>query len=216
MITASEAFDRLVEACPSYFDHGDLDGYVALFEDADTPDLFVRSSALAHHLVDLLSAGRDAEVGTTFDEVERLLDDGDDDAVELVVMGLIEPLQNIVSHDDVLVGTERIVALLGPRTTIAWADQADLWTDAATLAHEGPRMDDGDYRSIIDPNLRRYFQAHKRRLADGTLVGASDVVNYQVVTRLRPVGTGKFYPVPWPALVVGIVLAVCMAVAIYR
>jgi hypothetical protein len=217
MITSDQAFDLLVESSPSYFGATDLDRFVAAFEEVDDPDLFVRISAFAHHLVDLIVANQTDEVHSVFGTVERLLDDGDEDTVELVELGLIEAIQNIVSHADVLIGPDRVVPLLGPSATKVWNDHEHLWNEAGRWRHDGPRVEQVDYDNIIDPNLRRYFQASKRRLDDGALISASDIVHYQTEVRnispLTPAGRPR---IPWPAVVVGLVLALCVAVALYR
>jgi len=217
VIASDRAFDLLVESCPSYFAATDLDRYIAAFEDEDAPDLFVRVTAFAHHLVDLVAANRLEEARAVFAMVEDLLSDGDEDTVELIDLGLIETLQNVVSHDDVLVGPDRILPLLGPKATKVWVEHDELWNEAGRWRHDGPRVEQVDYDNIIDPNLRRYFQAHKRKLADGALISASDIVHYQTELRnispILPAGRPK---IPWPALIVGLLLAVAFAVAIYR
>ncbi len=217
MITSDEAFDLLVGSCPSYFGAEDLDRYVAKFEDADTPDLFVRISAFAHHLVGLLEAGRATEVQPVADVIETLLADGDADTVELVELGVIETLQNIVSHRDVAVGGDRVLELLGPAASAVWFEHETLWIDAGRWRHDGPRVSEADYDAIGDPDLRRYFQANKRRLYDGVLISANDIVHYQTeLANLSPITPAGRPRVPWPAVIVGIVLAVAAAVAIAR
>lgn len=217
VITSDKAFDILVEACPSYWAAADLDRYVAAFEEAEEPDLFVRISAFAHHLVQLVAERRTDEVRAVLDAVEQLLVDGDEDTVELTELGLIEAVQNIVSHDDVLVDASQIVPMLGPRAAQVWAEHDQLWIEAGRWRHDGPRVQQVDLDNVMDPNLRRYFQANKRVMADGALISASDIVNYQTEVRnlspIRPAGRSR---VPWPAVVVGFVLAACVAIALYR
>ena len=217
MITSEEAFDLLVGACPSYFGASDLDRYVASLEDHDTPDLFVRTSAFAHHLVGLIEADRLDEVRAVADVVEVLLDDGDDETVELVELGLVESLQNIVSHRDVPVGPEQVLALLGPSAAAVWLDHDKLWIDAGAWRHDGPRVDEDAYAGIGDPDLRRYFQAHKRRLDDGVLIGANDIVHYQTeLAKLSPLTPAGRPAIPWPAVIVGLLLAAAAVVAVSR
>jgi hypothetical protein len=217
VITSDEAFDLLVGACPSYFAADDLDRYVASLEEHDTPDLFVRTSAFAHHLVTLIGDGRTDEVHAVADVLERLLDEGDEDTRELVELGVIESLQNIVSHRDVPVDADQVLALLGPSTSAVWLEHDELWTDAGRWRHEGPRVDEDAYAGIGDPDLRRYFQAHKRRLDDGVLIGANDIVHYQTeLAKLSPLTPAGRPQIPWPAVIVGLVLAVAAAVAITR
>lgn len=217
MIASDRAFDLLVESCPSYFAATDLDRYIAAFEDEDAPDLFVRVTAFAHHVVELIASARTDEAQAVFVTVENLLRDGDEDTVELIDLGLIETLQNLVSHDDILVGPDRVLPLLGPIATKVWVEHEELWNEAGRWRHDGPRVEQVDYDNIMDPNLRRYFQAHKRKLADGALISASDIVHYQTELRnispILPAGRPK---VPWAAIIVGLLLALAFAVAIYR
>ena len=217
MIASDEAFDLLVGVCPSYWAADDFDRYLAKFEDADTPDLFVRTSAFAHHLVGLIGDGRPDEVRAVAEVLEVLLDDGDDDTVELVELGLVESLQNIVSHRDVAVTGEQVLALLGPSASAVWLEHDKLWIDAGKWRHDGPRVDEDAYAGIGDPDLRRYFQAHKRRLDDGVLIGANDIVHYQTeLAKLSPITPAGRPQIPWPAVIVGLVLAAAAAVAISR
>lgn len=217
MITSDQAFDLLVEACPSYWATGDFTSYLAAFEEPDTPDLYLRASAFVLHLVDLLASGRTAELDGVSTVIERVLTEGDPDAIELIEIGLIEVLQNVTSHEDVPVDPPAVEALLGPVATKVWTEHDELWREAGRWLHDGPRVEQSDYDAIVDPSLRRYFQAHKRQLADGTLISASDIVHYQVELRnispLTPAGRPQ---VPWTALAVGLILAIAAAIAKYR
>jgi hypothetical protein len=236
VIASAEAFDLLVEACPSYFAAESLDRYVAAFEEQATPDLFVRISAFALHVVDLLAAGATpapgaraaglvprpdlaapGELDAVFVTVERLLTDGDEDTVELVTLGFLETVQNVVSHDDVAVSAATVFARLGPEAARVWLEHEELWNEAARWRHDGPRVDIEDYEGITDPNLRRYFQTNKRRMPDGALIGASDIVHYQSelqgISPITPAGRPR---IPWAAVAVGLVLAICVAIAKYR
>jgi hypothetical protein len=217
VIASDEAFDLLVGACPSYWAADDFDRYLAKFEDADTPDLFVRITAFAHHLVTLVELGRTDEVVAVAAVAEHLLADGDEDTVELVELGVIESLQNIVSHRDIAVEPDQVLALLGPAAASVWLEHDKLWIDAGAWRHDGPRVTESDYVDIGDPDLRRYFQAHKRRLDDGVLISANDIVHYQTeLARLSPLMPAGRPQVPWPAVIVGILLAVAAAVAVTR
>lgn len=179
-------FDRLVAACPTFLSLEDLDRYVAFLEDDDAPDRYVRTAALAHHLVDLMSNGVTGPVTEVFDSVEIILGErgdehgpprpGEDDAVELIRMGLLEPLGNICSHVDVPVDAAVVESLLGPRGRELWEELEVVWADAARHATDGPRVSVEQYESVRRPELRRYFQATRRRMPDGTLLAATDIV----------------------------------------
>jgi hypothetical protein len=217
MITKDEAFDQLVEVCPSYFAASDLDRYVEAFEDPDLPDLFVRTSALALHVVEVAAAPNGASLEPFFATVETIVAEGDEEAVELVELGLIEALQNVTSHQDVVVSPSAVRDQLGPAALRIWDEHDQLWRDAAKWRHGGPRVDESDYGAITDADLRRYFQSHKRLMGDGVLIGASDIVHYQTELRdmsaLHPARRGR---VPWAAILVGLTLAIALAIAIYR
>ena len=216
MITSDKAFDLLVESCPSYWAAAELDRYVAAFEEPEDPDLFVRVSAFALHLVELISAVQLDEVRSVFAIVEDLLDEGDAETTELIDLGLLESIQNIVSHDDVLISADRVLPILGPLATKRWNKDTELWIEAGRWRHDGPRVEQADYANITDPNLRRYFQAHKRLLADGALISASDIVHYQTELRnISPILPAGRPAIPWPSVIVGLVLAVCVLIALY-
>jgi hypothetical protein len=217
-VDRDEAFALLVESCPSFQAAGGFVQYVSAFEDPGEPDAFVRTGALAHHVVELVRRRDVEEVGWLFATVERVLSEGDADAVELVTLGLLEPLRNIVSHDDVGVSAGELASVLGPEAATAWVENEELWESAARWRHRGPRVGAADYAGVTSPDLRRYLQAHKRRMADGVLLGASDVVNYQQeVQGISPVFPAGRPAVPWAAvLAVGAVLAVLAAVLLLR
>ena len=111
----------------------------------------------------------------------------------------------------------RLTALLGPRASVVWVEHDNLWTEAGRWRHDGPRVEVDDLDRIVDPNLRRYYQANKRVMADGALISASDIVNYQTEVRnISPITPAGRPRIPWPAVVVGLVLALCVAIALAR
>jgi hypothetical protein len=214
-IDGDEAYALLLGSCPSFAASGGYHRYVSSFEEADTADPYVRVGALAHHVI-VLAAGRDLEeVGWLLAQVERVLAEGDADAVELVSLGLLEPLRNIVSHDDVALAADELASVLGPDATEVWHENEELWESAAQWCHRGARVELTDYDKVTNPELRRYLQAHKRRMSDGVLIGASDVVSYQrQVQGLSPVRPAGGPRVPWWAVALGLTLAALALVAI--
>ncbi len=211
----------MVTACPSFLADADLHRWTATFEDEDTPDLFVRTSALALHLVELLREGRLEEVTPAATVVEGLLDDGDDATRELATLGLLEALGNITSHDDVGVGPGRVRAVLGPSAMQAWHGLDAMWSAAAALAAatSGPRVTVEDYAAISDPDLRRFFQVHRRAFPGGVIVGEADVLRAQTEqVRVSVVGGpadgGIRSGMPWAAVLSGLALALAVAVVL--
>lgn len=209
------AYDRLVGACPALLADDGLAAWVACFEEEGHPDRYVRLAALAHHVVDAAAGGHVEEVRDVLDAAEAVLDDGgvDADAVALVRMGLVEPVQNICSHDDVPVDADDLALLLGPRTRQVWDDADRLWAEAGRLAPGEPRVTVEHYRQVTDPDLRRYLQSGRRRLPDGRLMAANDIVRYQqrAGAGARAGSAGRGSGVGWAIVaVVALVLAVAV------
>jgi hypothetical protein len=216
-IDRDQALALLVESCPSFQAAGGYAHYVSAFEDPGEPDPFVRVGALAHHVVELVARRDVEEVSWLADTVERVLAEGDPDAVELVVLGFLEPLRNIVSHEDVAVSAAELATVLGPEANRAWTDNEELWESAARWRHQGGRVGLADYEGVTNTDLRRYLQAHKRRMDDGVLIGASDVVNYQQeVQGISPVLPAGRPRLPWPALIAGLVLVAAALTLLLR
>lgn len=177
-IRRDEAMDLLIEAAPSYWSADDLHALPRVLEGDDEPDLFVRMSAFALHVVRLTEKGDTDQVERVFAAVEQVFVAGDDEAVELMQLGLLEVLQNATSHTDVPVDAGRIRPLLGPLTGTSWDRLLDLWTAAeAQVGSAGPS--ESDYLKVEDDNLRLYFQTQTRALADGRLMSASQVLKHE-------------------------------------
>lgn len=217
MITVDQALDRLIESCPSFLGAGDLYEYMAWSEEEGTPDPFVRVAAFALHVVRLAEAGDASELAWVFATVEQLLEEGDPDTVELVRLGFIEALQNACSHDDVSLSADAILGLLGPAATEVWIEVDVLWAVASISLHDGPRASESDYLKVDDPNLKLYLRIGKRRLPDGSLAGATDVLRYETAvadaTWRSPESRRRLNAT---SLVIGLVFAICLAIALFR
>lgn len=215
---AAGTLDRLIEACPSFLGATALFGYVTWSEEEDSPDPYVRTAALAQHVVDLVARREVDELPGLFGTVEEVLEQGDRDAVDLVRLGLFESLQNICSHDDVEVDPGSLALLLGPRGSATWREIDELWDAASARATtEGPRVTEADYLGVDDPNLRVYLRTTRRRRADGVLLSGADVLRYEHwvadVTWRSPEARRRANRT---ALLVGLVLAVAVAIALFR
>ena len=216
-IDRDQAFALLVDSCPSFRAVGGFEHYVSVFEDPGEPDAFVRVGALAHHVVELVDRRDVEELGWLLDTVERVLAEGDADAVELVTLGFLEPLRNIVSHEDVGASAAELATVLGPDAAVVWRENEELWESAARWRPAGSAVGAADYAGVTSPDLRRYLQAHKRRMADGVLLGASDVVNYQQEVRaISPVFPAGRPKVRWPVVLAGVVLVALAVLLLLR
>ena len=83
-------------------------------------------SAIARFLADKLRSGETERLAAFFRSVERCLLEGDHRAVELVVVGLLEDLQNsnVTQLDDY----PAWVPFLGPQSRRAWQAVEDFWS----------------------------------------------------------------------------------------
>jgi hypothetical protein len=162
---------RLCQPCPSF----------RLVEAEELSELgrYAVLGEVAHHLVDLVARGETAEVVGVLAVVEQILAEGTGDEVTVVRNGLLETLQNIVSHRDVPLSGEAFLPLLGPRGTTAWHDLNETWLLAAAARPDGGAVTVDDYLQVQDPDIRRHLQSSRRELTDGRMIGLSDVLAYE-------------------------------------
>ncbi len=163
--------ERLLASEPSY----DAEDAAALAELGPYAVL----GEFAHHVVELVAAGRTADVAPTFAIVEEVLTRGSAHEVSVVRNGFLETLQNIVSHRDVPLTGADFLPLLGPRSEAEWHELNEVWLLAAASRPEGGAVTVDEYLAVGDPDLRRHLQANRRELTDGRMIGVSDVLAYE-------------------------------------
>ncbi|MEM7224820.1 MAG: hypothetical protein AAF495_17710 [Pseudomonadota bacterium] len=89
-------------------------------------------SVFAHHIVDSYREGQTEEFEAGFDLIEKMIVDGPTDVRELVIIGLLEDVQNIGSHDDW--GYQVYEKWLGPYSKAAWLEVEKMWEGKNSLA----------------------------------------------------------------------------------
>lgn len=214
MIAAEHAIDRLIESCPSFLGASDLYDYMEWSEEEGRPDAYVRAGAFAEHVLRLAESRDVDELPGVFTTVEHLLVEGDADTYDLVAIGMLEPLQNAVSHGALAVSPGQVRSLLGSAAAEAWDESETLWASASAHLHTGPRVTTEQLDDVDDPNLRLYFRLGRRRMADKTLVSASDVLQYeQWVADMTWRSPQARHRNNMRALLVGLVLALCVLIA---
>jgi hypothetical protein len=82
-------------------------------------------SVFAHHIVDSYARGLTAECAPFFATVERIIEEGDEQARELVTIGVLDDIQTISTHHPF--GPDAFHQWLGPRCRHAWDQIAALW-----------------------------------------------------------------------------------------
>jgi hypothetical protein len=124
---------------------------------------FNDAGVIAHHLVDRYERGDLSEFPAAFALLERCLVEGDDQAKELAVTGIIEDIQNIASHRPF--GAVIFEPWLQPLSRAAWEDLAESWREVGTLADklraeagEPSQSSMPDLDAVQDPELRRMLE----------------------------------------------------------
>ena len=95
-----------------------------------------------------------------------------------------------------------------------WEAANQLWAEAGRRSDGTPRVTVADYRSVTDPDLKRYLRSGRRRLPDGRLMAANDIVRYQGGLRRAGPGateTGSPGPLLWVAVALVVLAVVVIA-----
>ncbi|HEV8189902.1 MAG TPA: hypothetical protein VGP82_00205 [Ktedonobacterales bacterium] len=126
MATLDEVMELLREACPEFRPR--YEEYLRAFYDPDqvpeqTP--YADVSAFTTYLIDAFETGRTRDFSAAFALAERLLDEGDDEMKNWVVAGLLEGLQNQLSHTNL--GYDVYLPWLGPKSRYCWQKLIEAW-----------------------------------------------------------------------------------------
>lgn len=90
--------------------------------------LYAEMTTTAYFLADRLRAGETSRVATFFKTVERCLLEGDGPAIELIVVGLLEDVQN---QNITRLDMDAWLPYLGPTTFRAWKAVKAFWGGSA-------------------------------------------------------------------------------------
>jgi hypothetical protein len=83
-------------------------------------------------VVDLFEAGRTRELHPAFEFAERLITDGLEAEKEAAILGFLKTVQNVASHRTC--GSAVFERFLGPASSTAWTELAEVWKGKTTLA----------------------------------------------------------------------------------
>ena len=124
-----ELVPLLLDACPSaevaWHDHVE-------YWKPEARGHFSDVAVFAHHVVDAFDRGRTEEFPAFFQLLERMIVEGDQEVVDLAVVGLIEDIQNIASHWHF--GYRVFEQWLGPKGKQGWAEIEAAWAGKSSLA----------------------------------------------------------------------------------
>jgi hypothetical protein len=129
---------------------------------------FNDAGVIARYLVDSFERGDLSEFPAAFALLERCLIEGDDQAKELAVIGLLEDIQNVASHRSF--GVVVFEPWLQPLSRTAWEELAESWRGVGSLADmlrteagAAPQSSMPDLDRIEDPELRRMLEQLYRK-----------------------------------------------------
>ncbi len=127
-ITPDAVVPLLLAACPSVLPA--WEEHLAWWH-PDVPGPFNNVSVFAHHVVESYAAGRTSELPAFFSAVEHLLSDAEPATRELIVIGLLEDIQNVASHQSF--GYDVFLPMLGPAAREQWAALEATWQGKGSL-----------------------------------------------------------------------------------
>lgn len=147
MITKSQIIPLFLKACPSFYpiwkkEHHEWDKITSDSASEEYRAYYPHITRFANHIVNLLNNDQIDEFPKIFKVVEKILQDGDQESKELMVVGLIEDLQSLLSHPPSehsfirnpevkmlihasnrgSIDDRRLYRWLGPKTKKAWVD----------------------------------------------------------------------------------------------
>ncbi len=119
MVRMSEVMGLLLKACPGF--QPEYEEYLERFYGPDIPEesnLFVDGAQFNAYLVKAVGEGRTECFPAVFALAERLLDVGDRDVQNWVVVGLLEGLRNHLSWTSL--GYDVFLPWMGPQSRVWW------------------------------------------------------------------------------------------------
>src|SRR5260370_91128 len=127
MITVSEVMPLLLDSCPGF--RPTWEEHVAWWNGQERGD-YNDAAEFARYLVESYERGETIEFPGAFAMLEKILNEGDEDARGLATVGIIEGVQNIASHS---CGADVFVPWLGATSHTVWSQIERLWQGKRSL-----------------------------------------------------------------------------------
>jgi hypothetical protein len=128
MITKSEIMPLFLVACPGFQQQWQEHKEWWAEEEAGG---FIDIAEFARYLVESYERKSTSEFSAAFTILEKILEEGDEEARAIGEIGLIEDLQTISSHQPW--SAEVFKAWLGPQSTAAWEQIEKVWEGKNSL-----------------------------------------------------------------------------------
>jgi hypothetical protein len=128
MITKSQVIPLLLEACPGF--QPAWQEHVAYWNGQEAGS-FNDAAEFARLLVVSYERDETSEFPAAFATIEKILNEGDQQAREIAAIGVLEDLQTIGSNHSC--GADVFVKWLGPLSGAAWSQIAKMWEGKNSL-----------------------------------------------------------------------------------
>jgi hypothetical protein len=128
-MTAAEVLPILLGACPTA--QAVWEEHCSWWENEPAGG-FNDVAVFAHHIVNSYATDKLDEFPAFFAALERLIVEGDEETVGLAVVGVIEGIQNVASHQPF--GYAVFEKWLRPRSREEWAQIEAAWSGSNSLA----------------------------------------------------------------------------------
>lgn len=122
-MTVEEVVPAFLSACPGITARWER--HLEFWEGEPRRGHYLDIAVIAHHLVDRFAAGDTSEFPAAFALLERCLAESDMEVQELLVIGLMEGIQNVASHQPF--GMTVFEPWLGPKSRVAWEELCSFW-----------------------------------------------------------------------------------------
>jgi hypothetical protein len=129
MYAESHVIPIFLKACPEW--QINLDEERADWGE-ESPGLYNEISVLAHFIVDSYKNGNVKDFPKIFNTLELIIQEGNDQARDLVIVGLIEDIQNISSWEDF--GYDVFIKWLGEESLKEWHHIEKIWEGKTSLS----------------------------------------------------------------------------------
>ncbi|SRR6266567_4506537 len=127
MITEKEVMPLLLAACPGF--ELAWQEHLAWWKGQECGS-YNDAAEFAHYLVESYERGETSEFPAAFATVERILNEGDENARGVAAVGVLEDIQTIASHS---CGADVFVEWLGPTSRATWAEIEHVWAGKHSL-----------------------------------------------------------------------------------
>jgi len=127
MITEPEVMPLLLAACPGF--EPTWQEHLAWWK-GDERGSYNDAAEFARYLVESYNRGETSEFSAAFATIEKILNEGEKNAGDVAVVGVLEDIQTIASHS---CGADVFVQWLGPTSRDAWAEIERVWAGKHSL-----------------------------------------------------------------------------------